>query len=389
MATPKAAAIGASTMLRQSPTGSGGSGRIAERRASSCRATWRQGGNVPTLTRAPAPSPPPVFDESCLVLGDRTGPGCAEIRPTRFPGSSFTISCFQHMGDRRTQEDRFTVVPQLEPDSRCPCAFFGVFDGTVGDFASDNIKDLVVPKLLESPNWRAFRQSSINRAAEQERLLENAVRDMYRGADEALLARCSHSTQHYATCTGVTCMVVGDTIVVGHLGDSRIVLGKDSDRGGAIVGEQLTMDHKPDLDMERQRIESSGGMVERLQNHSYKPFIRGGDFMMRKALGEQPMQLQYSRAFGGKDLKMFGLSNSPDVRMIRMGSGQYRHVRFIILASDGLWDVISTDTAVQVASLAAKDGRSPAETLVRLALQEQAKRRARADNVTALCIQFD
>ena len=29
-------------------------------------------------------------------------------------------------------------------------------------------------------------------------------------------------------------------------------------------------------------------MVERLQNHGNKPFIRGGDFMMRKAGDELP-----------------------------------------------------------------------------------------------------
>merc|ERR1719476_1243788 len=114
-----------------------------------------------------------------------------------------------------------------------------------------------------------------------------------------------------------------------------------------MVGEQLTNDHKPDLDEERTRIERSGGMVERLPNHNNKPFIRGGDFLMRKALGEQPMQLQYSRAFGAKDLKIFGLSSIPDVRLIRFQRDPaYRSIRFLILASDGLRDVIPTQQAV-------------------------------------------
>lgn len=302
------------------------------------------------------------------------------------------------MGDRKTQEDRYMVVPKLDSEGPNACAFFGVFDGTVGDFASENVKELVVPKLLESPNWKTLRHLPAARpndqeSLRQERLLENALRDMYRTVDESLLVRCAESTQHYTTCTSVTVMVMGDLIAVGHLGDSRIILGKEDAAAGSgngeLIGEQLTMDHKPDQEPERQRIEQCGGSVECLQNHSNKPFIRGGDFIMRKALGEQPMQLQYSRAFGAKDLKMFGLSSVPDIRIIRMGSPQYRRVRFIILASDGLWDVTSAQQAVTTAHKAVQEGANPAEALVQRALLEQSRRKARADNVTAICIQFD
>lgn len=368
-------------------------------RASSCRP---QKGFVRPLVNGTAPAPRTAVDEFGVVQpkvgGPRLPAGSAEIPPTRFPGTSFIVSAFQHMGDRKTQEDRFTVVPSLETDSKSPCAFFGVFDGTVGDFASENVKDLVVPKLLESPNWRALRQASTTRSGEaaadkDSKLLEAALNDMYRTADEVVLTRCAKNTQHYATCTSVTLLIVGDTIAVGHLGDSRIVLGKEEEnsRDGSrqLIGEQLTMDHKPDQEEERQRIEKCGGSVVRLQNHSHKPFIRGGDFMMRKALGEQPMQLQYSRAFGAKDLKMFGLSNVPHVKLLRMGSPGYRHVRFAILASDGLWDVVNAQQAVILAQQAVQADQNPAEVLVRHALLEQSRRKARADNITAVCIQFD
>mmetsp|Transcript_54007 Transcript_54007/g.130197 ORF Transcript_54007/g.130197 Transcript_54007/m.130197 type:complete len:217 (-) Transcript_54007:231-881(-) len=216
---------------------------------------------------------------------------------------------------------------------------------------------------------------------------------MYRTVDESLLVRCAENTQHYATCTSVTLMVLGDVLAVGHLGDSRIAFGKEETSSGAgngeLIGEQMTMDHKPDQGPERQRIEQCGGMVERLQNHNNKPFIRGGDFTMRKALGEQPMQLQYSRAFGAKDLKIFGLSSVPDIRIIRMGSPHYRNVRYAILASDGLWDVMSAQQAVMTAHQAVQEDSNPAEVLVRRALLEQSRRKARADNITAICIQFD
>eukprot|EP00928_Gymnodinium_smaydae_P018937 TRINITY_DN17215_c0_g3_i5.p2 TRINITY_DN17215_c0_g3~~TRINITY_DN17215_c0_g3_i5.p2 ORF type:complete len:397 (-),score=94.91 TRINITY_DN17215_c0_g3_i5:243-1433(-) len=339
-------------------------------------------------------------EEGCALQANRINPGGAEIPLTRFNGLPFSVCMFQHMGDRKTQEDRYLLVPKVDNDRNMgPSSFFGVFDGTVGDFASENVKDLVVPKLLESATWKALKSVPSTRAAERERMLQDTMRDLYRSVDDALLARCAQNTQHYATCTSVTMLLTQDLLVVSHLGDSRIVLGREAEgsspaggsRGSrAIVGEQLTVDHKPDLAAERARIEQCGGMVERLQSHCNKPFIRGGDFLMRKALGEQPMQLQYSRAFGAKDLKCFGLSNVPDVKIIRMGTSPYRNCRVAVLASDGLWDVISAQQAVEVVMAAAQRADpNPAEELVRLALTEQSRRKSRADNVTAVCILFD
>jgi protein phosphatase len=167
-------------------------------------------------------------------------------------------------------------------------------------------------------------------------------------------------------------------------------VGRDPEKGEnthgfPVVCEYVTTDHKPDTAPERERIEQSGGSVEYLHNHNNKPFIRGGDFTMRKALGEQPMQLQYSRAFGGKDLKMFGLSSVPDVRVLPIKP----NTRWLILATDGLWDVCNAQQAVVVAHQARAANASPAESLVRAALQEQERRQVNADNVTAVCVYFE
>merc|ERR1719375_1130597 len=74
-------------------------------------------------------------------------PGLCHLDPTRW--SSFRVSAFQHLGDRKTQEDRYLIAPSVPSESLGNPAVFGIFDGTVGDFASDNAKDIVVPTLLE------------------------------------------------------------------------------------------------------------------------------------------------------------------------------------------------------------------------------------------------
>lgn len=129
-----------------------------------------------------------------------------------------------------------------------------------------------------------------------------------------------------------------------------------------LEGLYMTFDHKPDQPEERRRIEMSGGSLAYL--HGGKPFIRGGDFTRRQAQGDRPMQLNYSRAFGGKDLKPFGLTAQPDVTQVSLTPAD----RLLILASDGLWDVASADVAVRRAAASIAAGRDPALDLVDYAL---------------------
>ncbi len=126
---------------------------------------------------------------------------------------------------------------------------------------------------------------------------------------------CAEKQIDYSSCTSVTALVCGGLLSCAHLGDSKIVLGREGP-GGVLYGKCLTTDHKPDMPEERKRIERSGGSLAYL--HGGKPFIRGGDFTERQAKGDRPMQLNYSRAFGGKDLKMFGLSAVPDVVHVQL-----------------------------------------------------------------------
>lgn len=309
-------------------------------------------------------------------------PQATQMDPRQFESTRFKVSLTQTIGDRRTQEDRYVIVPRL--DSSFPQsdgahrAFFGVFDGTVGDFASDTVKDIITRQLLVCPAWQEYRDGKTSLSPDQERsLILKAVREMYQRTDQELLSHCARAQQHYATCTSVTLLVLDNYLVVSHLGDSRIAVAKNGQ------GDFVTSDHKPDLESERRRIEECGGMVERLVNHNNKPFIRGGDFMMRKALGEQPMQLQYSRAFGAKDLKMFGLSAVPDVNFYSIDG-----VSLAILASDGLWDVFTAQQATDIALVAIQEGKCPSATLVHSALHQLQSKQARADNITVLVVKF-
>jgi len=80
----------------------------------------------------------------------------------------------------------------------------------------------------------------------------------YKATDEALLRQCAERGLDYSSCTSVTAVVAGDLLSVAHLGDSKIVLGREG-AGGVLVGKYLTLDHKPDMPEERARIERVRG----------------------------------------------------------------------------------------------------------------------------------
>jgi protein phosphatase PTC2/3 len=227
--------------------------------------------------------------------------------------------------------------------------------------------------------------------------VQQAMLDTYRLTDASMIESFASQQIHYSSCTSVTALLIGDLLTIAHLGDSKIVLGREhvvlqakSTSNSAptlskqmrISGKYMTTDHKPDMQLERERIEANGGCLAYL--HGGKPFIRGGDFTLRQSRGERPMQLNYSRAFGGKDLKMFGLSSVPDLAQIRISEQD----KFLILASDGLWDVASADDACQIAHEAILAGRDPSMELTDWALHQH-DMRGSMDNVTVIVAQFN
>jgi len=290
---------------------------------------------------------------------------------------TWQLAISQNLGGRRTQEDRFAVCPFLGNWNN---AFFGLWDGTVDDFAAEQVRKLLLPNLMASSGWAAYEAESDADDPKILLALQEAMRDAVQKTDEEVIERCLEMQNHYSSCTGVMVLWTGQVLTVAHVGDSRATLGFIED--GIVGFEALTSDHKPDLPDERRRIEEAGGTVA-LRNEA--AFIRGGDFDERKARGETPKGLQYSRAFGGKDLKPYGLSSVPDVKQVILDQ---KH-KVLIVASDGLWDVCSEEKAVHIALDVAERGLDPSQVLVDHALAENRFLNRKADNITVLVVLFN
>jgi serine/threonine protein phosphatase PrpC len=75
-----------------------------------------------------------------------------------------------------------------------------------------------------------------------------------------LFGRGSDDIAQGTGCTACSALITATDIIVANSGDSRAVLAVK--KGDKLQAVELSVDHKPDLATEKQRIERAGGFVE-------------------------------------------------------------------------------------------------------------------------------
>ena len=134
---------------------------------------------------------------------------------------------------------------------------------------------------------------------------------------------------------------------------------------------RLTHDHKPYEDVELKRIEKSGGYVA-LGKKMIKIGICGNVTNKGRVMG----MLAVSRAFGDFEMKQW-VSVEPYQHNTIVNDNE-----IMIIGCDGLWDVVSDQEALIIAS-DCENAQEMAQTLVREAL-----RRGSTDNVSVVTVIF-
>lgn len=193
-----------------------------------------------------------------------------------------------------------------------------------------------------------------------------ALREAFADVSSAILDTNCNSTGS----TAVVVYVEQDVLWAANLGDSRAVLSRD---GEAL---DMTTDHKPELESEKARIEALGGKI----------WCSFGVCRVE--------YLNMSRAFGNRAIVPL-VSDKPDVEGIQR---EVESDSFIILASDGLWNVMSSQEAVRfvqpiltgsIGELGQGGETSTLETQpqnIAKCLVDEAIRLGTTDNVTVLVV---
>jgi protein phosphatase 1L len=216
---------------------------------------------------------------------------------------------------------------------------FGVFDGHGGSRAAEYVKKHLFDNLLKHPKF-----------IDDTKL---AIAEAYKQTDQDYL-RAENGNQRDAGSTASTAVLVGERLLVANVGDSRAVICRD---GTAVP---LSSDHKPNRTDERQRIEDAGGVV-----------MWVGTWRVGGVLA-------VSRACGDRLLKRYVVAE-PEIQEDTIKEG----VDFLVLASDGLWDVVTNDEAVSMV------GPVPDPEDAARMLTDEAYRRGSADNITCVIVRFN
>ncbi|XP_057533336.1 probable protein phosphatase 2C 2 isoform X1 [Amaranthus tricolor] len=207
-------------------------------------------------------------------------------------------------GTRENMEDRFKVITHVFGDPKQ--AFFSVIDGHGGvgaaDYVADNLGNNILNSLQNHDGQR----------------VEEAIREGYLNTDKDFLTQGVSS----GACAA-SVIIRGGELYIANVGDCRVVLSKRR------IATTLTNDHNLSNQYERSRIQSSGGFV-----HSCN-----GVWRLQGTLA-------VSRAIGDLQFKDWIISD-PEIHKISLTSDS----DFLIMASDGLWDKVSEQEAVDIVSM--------------------------------------
>lgn len=125
-------------------------------------------------------------------------------------------------------------------------------------------------------------------------------------------------------CTAVTAFIKGAKLYVANAGDSRCILSRGC---GELV--ELSEDHKPELQCEHDRIVAAGGYVTAGRVNGNLNLTRCiGDHVYKKP------ELPHAKQI---------ISCVPDVRVVDLGAAD---PDFLVLACDGIWDVMDNINVV-------------------------------------------
>mmetsp|Transcript_4041 Transcript_4041/g.6736 ORF Transcript_4041/g.6736 Transcript_4041/m.6736 type:complete len:389 (-) Transcript_4041:103-1269(-) len=254
------------------------------------------------------------------------------------PRGSLCWSVSEMQGWRETMEDAHLTIPSLREAVQADTGMsvdsgwsnvglFGVVDGH-GGFQVAKFCERHLPQAIASRSSTNIGTAMSEAFVEMDQLLKepSGLRELKRLSSLAKsMRRIKRQSAEGMGTTAVVCCVTASTLVVANCGDSRAVLC----RAGRAIG--LSQDHKPHVPEERARIEEAGGWV---QNGSV-PRVNG-DLSLSRALGD----LEY------KDEKLppehHIVTAVPEVRSVARSCKD----EFLLLCCDGIWDVLSSQAAV-------------------------------------------
>jgi len=266
-------------------------------------------------------------------------------------GNELICCCSSMQGMRPTQEDEHLMRASL-PFAK-HFAFFAVFDGHGGPVTAKRCEKHFIRHLGDATDW-----SKPVSPADMSKVLVTAYMNF-----DAWLKQRPEKEHETTGATALSALISPTHIVIANLGECRAVLV----RGRKMI--QMSKEHKPKDKTELRRIKAAGGGV-----------------IMGRVMGE----LAVARAFGD-----FSLKDSdelpPEKQMVSCQPDTHTIERaldddFLVLACDGVWDVMSNEECVKFIS-DGLDRNEELQDIINDLLDHCFKKRSH-DNMTRMVVVF-
>ena len=238
-------------------------------------------------------------------------------------------------GMTKTNQD--TLISKTNINNIKDFNIFGVLDGhgptghLISQFAGQFIPNCIInnPDIRRQTNpesiYFILRQNNYQ-----------IINQAFIAVDNKLQAQNFDSKESGSTC--VLIIHIGNHIICANVGDSRAIAVFDEKNDGNLnylKSFPLSIDYKPDLPEEKNRILMSGGWVEQIKNS----FGEGIGPYRVFAPGEDYPGLAMSRSIGDQDGKKFGVIPDPGIIEYNIN----RNTKYIVLCSDGVWEFLSNE----------------------------------------------
>ena len=225
---------------------------------------------------------------------------------------------------------------------------FGVLDGhgefghKISRFARDFIKE-EIQNYFEKLRVTTLSEIYMELTKDDYSLIKKT----YKKVDDELKKQKDFN----ANFSGTTCVIVfqvGNNLITANVGDSRAILvfSEDSDKNNKKLKNtkifELSIDQKPDLPKEKERIKKMGGIVDQMLDSKGK---RNGPFRVWAGRENYP-GLAMSRSLGDLKGKNCGLIPEPEIIEYTMDDKS----KYMIICSDGVWEFLKNEKVMEIAN---------------------------------------
>ena len=280
----------------------------------------------------------------------------------------------------KTNQDSYLIKENIFAEN---FNIYGIFDGhgEDGHLISSYISNYISDFYTNESNF-IENNSSLNKSKIFLERSQQIIRQSIKELDTNLTTTKINFDIMHSGSTSTLLFLINETLICSNIGDSQCYLFNCSNED-LWTFESLAKIHKPSDEEEKKRIIESGGEV-----HPYYDeygIYEGPDRVYIK--NKTYPGLSLSRSIGDLVAKDIGIISDPDIIVKKIDENS----KFIVLGSDGLWDVIKPYDVSRIVRIYFKKGDidGACKILLNKAVQKWKKNNEERDDITIIVIFLD